>query len=191
MLSTSGVFKTVKNPANLQMPTTVSPDGRGKKRKVTAADEEEVESKKQKQSATVPSVNYVMKSEILVEGAKPSNLSGAHPELFLERLQGNIELVWYDDGKKEGFIDPFAKAYFHCDRKNPNAVKTFEELKKKTGIFVGVSRRISQQMNEPQLKQGNQGGMFKLTYFVCHRDGNKSDLELDHRVCLETIADVS
>jgi hypothetical protein len=89
MLSTSGVFKTVKNPANLQMPTTVSPDGRGKKRKVTAADKEEVESKKQKQSATVPSVNYVMKSEILVEGAKPSNLSGAHPELFLERLN------WY------------------------------------------------------------------------------------------------
>jgi hypothetical protein len=191
MLSTTGLFKTVNNPANLQMATAVSPDGRGEKRKVTAADKEEVESKKQKQSVTVPSVKYAMKREILAEGVKPSNLSGAHPELFLERLQGNIELVWCNDGTKEGFIDPFVKAFFHYEEKNPNAVKTYEELKKKTGIFVGVSRRISQEMNEPQLKQGNQGGMFKLTYFVRHRDLNRSDLELDHRVCLETIANVS
>ncbi len=152
---------------------------------------EEEESKKQQLNVIVPTVKYVMKNEILEKGVTPSNLSGTHPELFLERLQGNIELVWCDDGKKEGFIDPFVKAFFHYEEKNPNAVKTYEELKKKTGIFVGVSRRISQEMNEPQLKQGNQGGMFKLTYFVRHRDLNRSDLELDHRVCLETIANVS
>ena len=191
MLRTAGVFnKTMKNPPKLQMATAVSPDGRGEKRKERIADEEE-ESKKSKQSVSVPLVKYVMKSKILVEGAKPSNFSGAHPELFLQKLQGNIELVWCDDGKKEGFIDPFVKAFFHYDKKNPNAVKTFKELKKKTCIFVGVSRRISRQMNESELKEGNHGGMFKLTYFVRHVNRNKSDPELDHRMCLETIADVS
>ena len=65
-------------------------------------------------------------------------------------------------------------------------MKKFEELKKKTGIFVGVSRRISKEMNEPELKEGNHGGMFKLTYFI-----RRSDSEVNRRVCLVTIADVS
>jgi len=162
---------------------TVSPDRRGEKRKTRIADEEE-ESERQKQNVIMPAVEYAMKSEILMEGVLPSNLSGVHPELFIERLQGNIELVWCDDGKKEGFIDPFLKAFFHYDKKSPNAVKKFEELKKKTGIFVGVSRRISKEMNEPELKEGNHGGMFKLTYFI-----RRSDSEVNRRVCLVTIAD--
>jgi hypothetical protein len=183
-------FKTMENPPRLEMATVVSPDRQGEKRMAREVDEEE-ESKKQKQSGVVSTVKYVMKNEILEKGVTPSNLSGAHPELFVERLQGNIELVWCNDGKKEGFIDPFVKAFFHCDKKNPNAVKMFEDLKKKTGIFVGVSRRISQETNEAKLKEGNQGGMFKLTYFVRHRGSNNADLVLDRRVCLETVADVS
>jgi hypothetical protein len=158
---TAGVFNRMKNP--VQMATAVLPDGEGEKRKVRVADEEET-SKKQKSASTVAPVKYVMKNKILAEGATLINFCGAHPELFLERLQGNIELVWCDNGTKEGFIDPFVKAFFHYDKKNPNAVKTFEELKKKTGIFVGVSRRISREVNQSQLKEGNNNGMFKLTY---------------------------
>jgi hypothetical protein len=186
----SSVFKTMENPPRLETATVVSPIGQGKKRMAGVADEEE-ESKKQKQNVVVSTVKYVMKNEILEKGVTPSNLSGMHPELFLERLQGNIELVWCDDGKREGFIDPFVKAFFHYDKMNPNAVKTFEDLKKKTGIFVGVSRRISREKNESQFKEGNHGGLFKLTYFVRHCGSNSSNLVLDHRVCLEAIADVS
>jgi hypothetical protein len=189
MLPTAGVLKqATKHPPKLQLPklqmaTAVSPDRQGEKRKVRVANEEE-------ESNKVSSMKYTMKSEILKEGETPSNLSGAHPELFIEKLQGNIELIWCDDGKKEGFIDPFVKAFFHYDKKNPNAVKTFEELKKNTGIFVGVSRRLSRQRNEAALKEGNQGGMFKLTYFIRHSDWN-NHLEMDCRLCLEKIADVS
>ena len=106
------------------------------------------------------------RAQCVEKGATPSNLSGTHPELFLERLQGNIELVWCNDGKKEGFIDPFVKAFFHCDKTNPNAVKMLEDLKKKTGVFVAVSRRISREKNESQFKEGNHDGLFKLKCFL-------------------------
>ncbi len=184
------MFQTMENLPRLEMATVVSPNRQGEKRMAREADEEE-ESKKQKQNVVASTVKYVMKNEILEKGVTPSNLSGTHPELFLERLQGNMELVWCNDGKKEGFIDPFVKAFFHYDKTNPTAVKTFEDLKKKTGIFVGVSRRISWEKNESQFKEGNHGGMFKLTYFIRHGSSNSSDLVSDHRVCLEAIADVS
>ena len=188
---TNYVFGTTNSMSKLPVVATmVSPDTRAEKRKTRIEDEEE-ESKKQKQDSTVSPVRYEMKNKILAEGEVPSNFAGAHPELFLERLQGNIETIWCDDGKKEGFIDPFVKAFFHYDKKNPNAVKTFEELKKKTGIFVAVSRRISQEVNQSQLKEGNNGGMFKLTYFIRRSGRNKVGLELEHRLCLETIANVS
>jgi len=186
----SSVIKTMENPPRLETATVVSPNEHGNKRMMRTADEEE-ESKKQKQNVVVSTVKYVMKNDIMEKGVIPSNLSGTHPELFLERLQGNIDLVWCDDGKKEGFIDPFVKAYFHYDKTNPNAVKMFENLKRKTGIFVGVSRRISLEKNESQFKEGNHGGLSKLTYFVRHSGSNNSDLVSDHRVCLEAIADVS
>jgi hypothetical protein len=168
----------------------VTPNGQGTKRMVRVADEEE-ESKKQKQNVVASTVKCVMKNEIQVKGVTPSDLSGTHPEWFLERLQGNTDLVWCDDGKREGFIDPFVKAFFHCDKTNPNAVKTFEDPKKKTGTFVGVSRRVSREKNESQFKEGNHDGMFKLTYFVRCGGSNNSNLASDHRVCLEAIADVS
>ena len=104
-------FNTMNNPSRLGMAAVVSPNSQGEKRKARVADEEE-ESKKQQLNVIVPTVKYVMKNEILEKGVTPSNLSGMHPELFLERLQGNIELVWCNDGKKEGFIDPFVKAFF-------------------------------------------------------------------------------
>jgi hypothetical protein len=178
-------FNTMNNPSRLGMAAVVSPNSQGEKRKARVVDEEE-ESKKQQLSVIVPTVKYVMKNEILEKGVTPSNLSGTHPELFLERLQGNIELIWCDDGKKEGYIDPFVKAYFQYDRTIVTEMKTFEDLKKKTGIFIAVSRRISQKVNQATLKQVNNGGLFKLTYFIRHLD-----LISNHRTCLESIADVS
>ena len=105
------MFQTMENPSRSEMANVVSPNGQGEKRVARVADEEQ-ESKKQKQNVVVSTVKHVMKNEILEKGVTPSNLSGTHPELFLERLQGTMELVWCNDGKKEGFIDPFVKAFF-------------------------------------------------------------------------------
>jgi hypothetical protein len=187
---TVGIMSTLEDQSRLNVVAAVSPDARGEKRKAIG-DGEIYGTKNKKGDAVTERVKYVMKTEVLTEGVEPTNLCSSHPELFLESLQGNIDLVWCQDGKKEGYIDPFNKAFFEYDRKNPNAVKTFMELKKKTGIFVAINRRISPEVNEPDMKEGNHGGLFKMTYYVRHHGWNNKELERDHRMCLETLAEVS
>jgi hypothetical protein len=183
-------MSTLEDQSRLNVVVAVSPDARGEKRKAIG-NGETYDTKNKKGDAVTERVKYVMKTEVLTEGVEPTNLCNSHPELFLESLQGNIDLVWCQDGKKEGYIDPFNKAFFEYERKNPNAVKTFMELKKKTGIFVATNRRISREVNEPDMKEGNHGGLFKMTYYVRHRGWNNKELEREHRMCLETLAEVS
>lgn len=149
--------------------------------------------KKPRNNSTGPEgvAKYAMKNSILGPDTVPVDLCGAHPELFVESLQGNIDIVWCDDSKKEGFIDPFMKAYFKYNAKDPNAVKLFQRLQKKTGIFVAVSRRESKDSNQAMMKEGSHGGLFKLTYFVRIRGSSSSDAETDRLTCLNAIADVS
>ena len=168
----------------------VSPDDVGEKRKSRINADENEENRK-KQNVNRSEIKYEMSRSVLTESVEPISLCASHPEMFLERLQGNIELVYCDDGLKEGFIDTFNKAYFHVDKSKPDAVKKYQELKAKTGIFVAVCRRLNRETNQPHLKEGTNGGMFKQTYFVRHAKWSSDDLETDHRTCLQTIADVS
>jgi hypothetical protein len=65
-----------------------------------------------------------------------------------------------------------------------------EDLKNKTGIFAAAGRRVSRIENQLQMKQGNNGGMFKLTYLIRRRGWNHNDIDTDQRQCLENIAEV-
>lgn len=186
----------IGGPPDITGPNAVSPDTRLAKRQAdrvtiqTFGNDDDV-NKRHKNTTSVVVVSYEMKTEILPNGTPPVNLRSSHPELFLESLQGNIDIIWCNDGIKEGYIDPLMKALFAHDKKDAKAFKVMEELKMKTGIFAAAGRRISRTENQVQMKEGNNGGMFKLTYLIRHRNGHHGNNDVNQRQCLEHIADVS
>lgn len=170
--------------------TVVSPPEK-EKRKHVGDDEDDTPFTERRQPSIDLMTRYTIKQKVLVGEGQPINLSSSHPEMFLESLQGNIEIIWCDDGIKEGFVDTFNKAYFNVDNTMPDAVKKARELREKTGIFVSCSRRISRESNNPVMKAGNNGGSYKSIYFIRLASQNDKDVEREQRLCLETIANVS
>lgn len=133
---------------------------------------------------------YSMKLEIVPQGTSPVNLRSSHPELFVESLLGNIDIIWCNDGNREGFIDPLMKALFSPDKRDIKALKIMEELKRNTHIFAATGRRVSPTENQVQMKQGNNGAMYKLTYLIRRRIETGQVEEREQRKCLEYMAEV-
>jgi hypothetical protein len=171
--------------------TVVSP-GEKEKRKDRLDDDDEAISNK-KQNVIEGGTRYeICKQTVLTRSLQePINLCGSHPEMFLESLAGNIEIVWCDDGAKEGFVDTFNKAYFNVDTTNAEAVRKASELRQKTGIFVACSRRISRHINKPVMKEGSNGLSYKSTYYVRFAARNNTDKEKEQLICLRAMAQVS
>jgi hypothetical protein len=116
----------------------------------------------------------------LQEDVSVMNMMSNACEGYMISMRGNLDLFYVEQGQTEAFVNPVMELLFGSSDIH-NAKFQKEQLYKKSKIIAVVPRRVSLNVDEPQMKHGgtkaDPDAKFKKHYFVSLSDNAMESID--------------